>query len=90
VTIDAAREENPAVKSISLALALIIVLVLVLPGCDGGDASLPYIGPIDGDQPADGDVTPTPPDDGGTPTPPPPPGDGDQGDDLQPPSPPIF
>lgn len=81
-------------KRICLALALIFALALILPGCGGGEASLPYIGPIDGGDGADGGddggVTPTPPDNGDTPTPPPPPVDGDTDEDLQPPSPPIF
>jgi hypothetical protein len=77
------------VREIILVLALIVVLVLILPGCDG-TTELPYRGPIDdgGDQPSDGDVTPTPPDNG-TPQPPAPPIDDDT-DGLQPPSPPIF
>lgn len=78
-------------KNICLALVLIFALTLILSGCDGGQTSLPYVGPIDGGDQSDGGVTPTPPDDGGdTPTPPPPPTDGDTDGDLQPPAPPIF
>lgn len=79
-------------KKICLVLVVLFALMIVLPGCGGGDDSLPYVGPIDGgDQPDDGGVTPTPPDGGGTPTPPPPPPtDGDEDGDLQPPAPPIF
>lgn len=81
-------------KKLCIVLSLMFAIALILPGCGGGDDTLPYIGPIDGDDGGNGGdgggVTPIPPDNGGTPTPPPPPVDGDPDGDLQPPSPPIF